>query len=194
MSYNPLKHNRQSIRLPGWDYTACAAYFVTLCTCRRQCIFGEVVAGRMFLNEWGRIVQKEWIRSEEIHHEVSLGAYIVMPNHLHAIVLMNRATSRLTATRLGFHSDRQHVGRSTSIRIEWPQRRKSQSLGSLIAGFKASVTRRINQTRRLPGDKVWQRNYWERILRSRQEYKAAERYIRDNPAVWYRDRNHPDYL
>lgn len=86
MPYNPNQHHRRSIRLPGYDYAQAGAYFVTICTNQRECLFGEVVDGEMRLNEYGRVVEDEWFASACIRCEIELDAFIVMPNHIHGIV------------------------------------------------------------------------------------------------------------
>jgi REP-associated tyrosine transposase len=86
MKFDPQKHRRRSIRLHGYDYSSPAAYFITICTDNRQVLFGEVVGGQMRRNSYGEIVQEEWFRSATIRKEISLDAWIVMPNHVHGIV------------------------------------------------------------------------------------------------------------
>ena len=88
MPYNPAIHHRRSVRLRGYDYTQSGAYFVTLVTQWRACLFGEIVAGEMVLNPLGESVREEWLRSAEIRRELGLDTFIVMPNHLHGIVVI----------------------------------------------------------------------------------------------------------
>lgn len=89
MGYTPEKHHRQSIRLKGYDYAQAGAYFITLCTHGREYLFGEVVNGVMRLNEWGTIVREEWIKTAVLRPRVVLDAFVVMPNHLHGIIVLN---------------------------------------------------------------------------------------------------------
>lgn len=86
MKYNPEIHDRNSIRLKGYDYYSDGFYFVTICTHKRQCLFGEIVNDEMVLNEYGKIIAEEWIKSSEIRQEIELDEWIVMPNHFHAII------------------------------------------------------------------------------------------------------------
>lgn len=88
MKYNPDKHHRRSIRLPGYDYSQSGAYFVTICAYQRQCLFGNVVDGRMVLNQYGAIVADEWQKSSVIRQEIELDGWMVMPNHFHGIVII----------------------------------------------------------------------------------------------------------
>jgi len=88
MVYNPDMHHRRSIRVKGYDYSSAGAYFVTLCTRNRQCLFGEIVGGEMCLNAMGKIVAEEWVKTGLIRQENELDAWVVMPNHLHGIVMV----------------------------------------------------------------------------------------------------------
>ncbi|OGF57589.1 MAG: hypothetical protein A2Z21_06155 [Candidatus Fraserbacteria bacterium RBG_16_55_9] len=183
MMYDLQKHHRRSIRLKGYDYRQSGAYFVTLCTRERECLFGEVTDGEMALNEYGRLVHDEWLRSAEIRDEIQMDQFVVMPNHLHGIVIITRdpvGTTGLVGAIgwVGAH------GRA-------PLRRVPKSLGSLIAGFKPIVAKRINEQRCTPGLPIWQRNYYERIIRDENELSNVRCYIRENPARWEMDENHP---
>jgi REP element-mobilizing transposase RayT len=173
---------RRSIRLQGYDYSQAGAYFVTACAHNRECLFGSIENGIVTLCECGGIVQTEWIKTAEIRSEVTLDAFVVMPNHFHAILFIDNgsvgAQVVVAHTAVGAH------GRA-------PLQRSPKSLGSLMAGFKSAATKRINETRNSPGIPVWQRNYYERVIRNEEELNAIRQYIIDNPARWTEDRNHP---
>jgi putative transposase len=178
--YDP---RRRSIRLPHHDYAG-GVYFVTICAHDRVLLFGDVVDGMMVPNALGDIVLEEWIRTEEIRAEVTLDAFVVMPNHVHGIIgIVDGAT---ITDGVGAH------GRAP-LRCGIAYRRP-KSLGAFVAGFKSAVTKRINAIRGTPGGKVWQRNYWERVLRDERELHIARRYVRDNPLRWHLDRCHPDHI
>ena len=89
MFYNPKIHHRKSIRLKGYDYSQAGAYFITICCHDRVCLFGEILNNEMVLNEWGIIAQNEWIKTKEIRKNVELDVFIVMPNHIHGILIIN---------------------------------------------------------------------------------------------------------
>ena len=179
--YDPLRHHRRSIRLKGYDYTRPGAYFVTICTHDRICLFGDVVNGRMELNEYGQIVREEWFRSAEIRREIELypDEFVVMPNHLHGIVWI---------VPVGAMGPSPQPERPESTRPHGPAPR---SLASFVGGFKSAVTRQINLRRGTPGARVWQRNYYEHIIRNGRALNAIRRYIRYNPLRWEMDQNHP---
>jgi len=178
MKYDPAKHNRRSIRLEGFDYAGEGAYFVTMCVHERHMAFGEIFDGEIQLNRAGEIVREEWLRSAEIRKEVRLDWFVVMPNHFHAVVWLVGADGVRPGVRLGPTPS--------------APTRSPGSLGSVMAGFKSVVTRRINEIRRTPGAAVWQRNYYERVVRDDDELNRIRQYIIDNPAQWALDRNNPD--
>ena len=175
MKYEPEKHHRRSIRLQGYDYSQPGAYFVTICTQDRACLFGDVVNDEMELNALGVIVRKEWFRSADIRQEIKLhhDEFVVMPNHVHGIVW-------LIGDDVGAH------GRAP---LQW--QRLAKSLGSFIAGFKSAVTKCINEYRHTPGTPVWQRNYYEHVIRDDASLDRTRQYIIDNPARWAFDRENP---
>jgi REP element-mobilizing transposase RayT len=135
MPYDPQYHHRRSIRLPGYEYTQPGVYFVTLCTHERACCFGAVVDGMMQRNNLGSVVKSVWHALPRRFASVRLDAFVVMPNHLHGLV----------------------------------------------------VPRKINRLRCAPGAPVWQRNYYEHIVRHEREWHAIRRYIAENPARWAED-------
>jgi putative transposase len=174
------RHHRRSIRLPDWDYTQAGAYFVTLCTFQAECLFGQVVNGAIALNEYGQIVEEEWNNTGQLRPYVTLDTHVVMPNHFHAVIWIAdddacRGTARRAPTRRA----------PTQRQFGEPVAR---SLPTIIGAFKSAVSRRINRQRGTPGGQVWQRNYYEHIVRSERALDAIQRYIADNPARWELDR------
>ena len=167
-------HHRRSIRLRGYDYTSPGAYFVTITTWERGCLFGAVVPTGMVLNDLGDIVASEWRRTAEIRPEIRLDEFVVMPNLMHALIVIRD---------VGAH------GRAPLRTGNQPvvPTRQPRSVGSLIAGFKSAATRRVNEARNTPGVPVWQRNYYERIIRDDEELDRVRQYILDNPAKWNED-------
>ena len=169
---------RRSIRLKGYDYTQAGGYFVTVCTQNRECLFGEIADGEMVLNEYGTIVADEWRKTAQIRNEIELGEWVVMPNHMHGIVIIISGNDR----------------RGTARRAPTEQFGKpvSGSLPTIIRSFKSAVTRRINELRNTAGAKLWQRNYYEHIIRNDDEYNQIVRYIRHNPINWNDDKLNDD--
>ncbi len=164
---------RQSIRLRNYDYASVGAYFITLVTRDRKCWFGEIVDGQMLLNPYGRIVREEWEKSARIRNEIDLDAFVIMPNHIHGICFITDRPDRAT-------------GRSP-LQLG-PARR---SLGAFIGGFKSAVTKRINELQGSSGVSLWQRNYFEHVIRNENSLEHIREYILNNPARWEFDRENP---
>lgn len=170
-------YHRQSLRLVGHDYTE-GAYFVTICAFQRELLFGDVEDDEVFLNTLGCIVEDEWLSTAEIRPNVRLDSYVTMPNHFHAILTLDR---QCRGDLLGRPSTINHV---ETPRLKGPQR---GSLGALMAQFKRITTIKINRVRELPHDHVWQRNYFERIIRHEKMLNAFRQYIDLNPLRWAKD-------
>ena len=195
MIYDRDKHHRQSIRLRTYDYSQAGAYFLTLCAWNRECLFGDIIDGNICLNEQGRTVMEEWSRSTAIRREIELDEFIVMPNHIHGIILIHHVGA--DGVRPEFNA--RHIaganGRSPlQIRNEPIVCMKPKSLSSFMAGFKSVVTKRINEQRLSPGSPVWQRNYYEHIIRNPEEMQRIREYIQNNPMKWEMDENNPDRI
>jgi REP element-mobilizing transposase RayT len=173
MRYNRDLHHRRSIRLKGYDYRSAGAYAVTTCVNGRELSLGRVVDGEMELSDLGRVAAESWTWLEEQYPYVSLDAWVVMPNHLHGIIVI--------------HDDDGDGGRGGSRTA--PTKRKP--LGRLIGAFKTVSTKRINQVRDTPGARFWQRNYYEKIIRNERQLHALRRYIMDNPRQWALDSENP---
>ncbi len=150
---------------------------MTICTHRRECIFGKIEDGEMNLNQVGTIVRDEWLRSDRVRREICLDAFLVMPYHLHGVVLI--------LTDCGSHGiGRKGEGdRRSPLQPRGPGRR---SLSSFIGGFKASCTRSINDCPGMASTSVWQRNYYEHVIRSDRALNAIRHYIETNPLKWAR--------
>ena len=191
MKYSRERQRRQSLRLPNYDYASSGAYFITLCTHERRYLFGEIMGGQMQLIPLGRIAQEEWVRSTQIRREVLLDAAVIMPNHVHGIVVIDAAIigGAVGATgRSPLQAGRSLQETPRVVRPGPPAR----SLPAFVAGFKSATTRRINEARalctRLP---VWQRNYYEHIIRNPGELHRIREYIVQNPARWPEDLENP---
>jgi len=184
---SPL-HHRRSIRLKGYDYTRAGAYFVTICTKDRACLFGDVADGVMRLNQMGHIVRQCWLAIPDHVPPVLLDEFVVMPNHVHGIIVImpthivgaRHAVGATHASPLQNHD--------TPTRPRGPQR---QSVGSIVGSFKSAATKRINEQRGTPGAPVWQRDYFEHIIRNDESLNRIREYILNNPLQWALDRENP---
>lgn len=181
-----MERHRRSVRLRGFDYRSAGAYFVTICAYQREHIFREIKHGEMVLNEAGRIVAYEWVKTTDLRPYVDIDEFVVMPNHFHGILwVLDRSDGRGTARR--------GVLQYAPTRFRSP----TVGIGAIVRGFKSAVTNRIHSMNPLFGG-VWQRNYYERIIRTDAELQAVRQYIRDNPRNWGDDperavaRSNPD--
>lgn len=198
------RYHRRSIRLKGYDYTQPGAYFVTVVTQDRVCLFGEIVDGRMRLNSPGKIVYEEWFRTARLRPYVELrpDEFIVMPNHIHGIIrivdiidddnVVGARRRPVGARRRPVGARRRRAPTTTSgTTLEQFGRPVPGSIPTIIRAFKSATTRRINEWRGTPGARVWQRNYWEHIVRNEKALERIRRYIMTNPARWQMDRENP---
>jgi len=186
MKDNPNLHHRRSIRLKGYDYTQAGEYFLTLCTQERACLFGSIQDEVVKLSEFGEIVKEEWLRTALLRPDVELDDFVIMPNHLHGILALCRGTSRRDEKSLvGAYGNTPQRGKGI------PFRSPSGTVGAIIRGFKAASTKRINGLRCTPGAPVWQRNYYEHVVRSEKDLERIREYIRLNPTRWPQDEENP---
>jgi REP element-mobilizing transposase RayT len=181
------EHHRRSIRLKGYDYSSRGAYFVTLVTHQRREIFGQIVDGDIRMSSLGQIVKNEWMRSNNVRREIRLNEdeFVVMPNHIHGIVWI--------VDPVGADNVVDNVGGAGRGVCHTPQRtpvpkRMPKSLSSFIAGFKAAVTSRAGKEFNIHS--IWQRNYYEHIIRNDRELMNIWQYIDNNPVRWQEDRDH----
>lgn len=167
-NYDPKKHHRRSIRLKGYNYSSEGFYFITICTEGRRCLFGTIINGKMVLNDYGKIVDNEWQNTIKIRNgDVVLHEYVIMPNHIHAIIQIHRGVSHTP-------NEISHTPNEVS---HTPFQSPSKTLGAIIRGFKGAVSKQI-------GKSIWQRNYYESIINDKQAFENISKYIRNNPAKW----------
>jgi REP element-mobilizing transposase RayT len=181
------KYRISSTRLQRWNYGWNAPYFVTLCAKDRECYFGKIVHGEMQLSEIGKIVESEWEKTFEMRPDMHLqmGAYVVMPNHFHAIIIIgeNDYNQRNIDGGAGGR-DAMHCVSTPSTPSQNQFGPQSKNLASIIRGFKIGVTKRAHQI--LPGF-AWQSRYHDHIIRNRESFQKIETYIQQNPANWAED-------
>ena len=170
--------HRRSIRLPGYDYTSTGAYFVTLLVHQRQHLFGTLANGEVQLTAWGRLAQTEWCRLPERFHGILIDTFVIMPDHLHAILWIN--TTAMRSSQEARHPTLLKMDGSSPA-SPLPNPPPPGSLGAVIGAYKATTARLINGLRHSPGSPVWQRNYFERIIRDEDELSRIYDYILSNP-------------
>jgi len=175
--YNPDNHHRRSIRLRDYDYREEGVYFVTICTLQRQCLLGDALGGEIQLNHFGLAVEECWEAIPSHFRGVELDGFVVMPNHVHGIIVL---VDSMQGDRARHASP-----------LHFQPRSQSGSLGTIVGSFKSAATRRINDSQGTHGQPVWQRNYYERIIRKENELNSIREYIACNPMCWPQDKNNP---
>ena len=160
-------------RLKGWDYSNPGLYFITLVSHNREYLFGKIESEQMIYSPLGEMLKSEWISSFEIREELFCHGWVIMPNHLHAIVRISKVNNE-----------------KPEIKNPGVAYRPPRSISSFVAGFKSSVTTRINQYRNTPGAPVWQPRFHDHIIRDEEEYEKILLYIQNNPRSWKEDRFH----
>ena len=188
------RHHRRSIRLKNYDYSQEGAYFVTMVTWQREYLFGEIVGGEMMLNKVGKIIEREWLELPKRLRYVELGAYMVMPNHFHGILFIHE---NVGATRQGQTMSLSGVEPLQTIMSDsidgspLPRGPKPASLGAIIAQFKSRATKRIWKFSEFKETPIWQRNYYEHIIRDEKDLQNKTDYIEANPLLWDEDNENP---
>ena len=196
MRYDPQRYHRRSIRLRGYDYTQAGAYFVTICAQNRDCLFGDIVDDDMQLNDAGRMIQTVWAELPVHYPGVGIDTFVVMPNHIHGIIVLT-----VGATPRGcpvLHDDPGHRGQArgpapTDVAVSTGR----LALPDVAQRFKSLTTARYGQGVRQDGwlpylDRLWQRNYYEHIIRNEDELRRSREYIVQNPAKWALDEENPN--
>lgn len=211
--------NRKSIRLKGYDYSQPGAYLITICTQNRACLFGEIINEKMVLNDAGIMAGNEWVDSPNRFVNIQLDEYIIMPNHFHAIleivsivgatlVVARNANDNRNDTHANNTRNDIHKNDDTSTNID----RKGQphqngppqgiapttannTLGAVVGAFQSIVTvkyiRGVKTKKWIQFDgKLWQRNYWDHIIRNEMELNNIRQYIQNNPKNWRNDKLH----
>jgi len=233
---NSYVRDRRSIRLKGYDYRLPGAYFITIVGWQRECSFGEIVDGRIQLNSIGKIIQKEWQQLVRHFPQIRLDAFVVMPNHIHGIIVIETAEaddpSLVRANRHSAEESRDtndipvdqmkgnfdgslQIGRATRpstekiratndipvdqmkgnfdgspqqiVQTRRPNGPQTNSLGAMIGQFKSLATKRIWALADINRHPIWQRNYYEHIIRDNLEYQRIVQYIENNPLQWHED-------
>ncbi|MBN2290319.1 MAG: transposase [Candidatus Glassbacteria bacterium] len=157
----PENRNRRSIRLADYDYATPGAYLVTICTWNRECLFGEIRDGKMFLNVLGDMVSRYWQAIPGHFKNVKLDEFVVMPYHIHGLLIIEDSSGEACLAPT-----------------------KGPALGAIVGAFKSSVTRVAGKTCGFTGRQLWQRNYYEHVARNEMDLDDTRRYIVDSPARW----------
>ncbi len=177
-------YRNESARAPFWDYSKEGGYFITIDTHHKKRLFGEIVNQSMILSPIGEIVREEWYKSFNIRQELFCDAFVIMPNHLHAIVRIVVVTGgELVGThgRASLQQSQPGTQQPQRIANTGVAYRTPKSISSFVAGFKSAATTRINAYRNSPAEPVWQSRFYDRIIRNLDDYRHIYDYIIKNP-------------
>ncbi|RLD36893.1 MAG: transposase [Bacteroidetes bacterium] len=206
--YNPNIHHRKSIRLKGYDYSQSGLYFVTIVCQNREHLFGKIVDDHMILNDAGIMVKNEWLKLTERFPNIQLHESIIMPNHFHLILEIVNQNENTVGATLVVAPNNDMVGQnqkeeSTDYQKWQPQGiaptenpteiQNKKTLGDIVGAFQSITTveyiRGVKTKNWKPFDKkIWQRNYWEHIIRNNKSYNTISKYIKNNPNNWDNDK------
>jgi REP element-mobilizing transposase RayT len=208
MTYNPTIHNRRSIRLQGYDYSLSGAYFLTICTYKKEHVFGEIVNGEIKLNLIGQYALQQWNKIPQRFPIVELEEFIIMPNHIHGIIIIRNGRCEgldygPPNSKRDSLSDRRGEGSDNTPRIppkvslsdpsplhqNQPQSNGTRpgSVGAIVQNFKSSTSRKINTMPGMKNIKIWQVNYYDHIIRNEEDHARIVEYIQKNPVQWDQD-------
>jgi REP element-mobilizing transposase RayT len=172
-----MRQNRKQIRLPYFDYALSGSYYITICSQKKRCIFSEINNDTIRLLPLGKILDEEWRKTSELRPSVAIDDFVIMPNHIHAIITLTdgKGTNDIPDTDSPFRS----FGGS-----------EKDSVSSIVAHVKSIVTKRARKELGIT-DEIWQRSFYEHIIRDDKDMRRIRDYIRINPIEWRIDHEHP---
>jgi putative transposase len=199
MAYDPRVHHRRSIRLRGYDYAGGGAYFITICTQAKKCLFGEIIEGEMALNDVGRLVWQIWNELPQRFGQLVLNAVQIMPNHLHGIlVLPGPGLEPGLASATGAPVVQPSPTNNVGVGLALPKGTASgspisgrTSMGDAVGAFKSICTIAVSRLMSHPGARLLQENFYEHIIRDVGELEMIRDYIVHNPQRWWEDPENP---
>ncbi len=210
-----MNRRKNTLRLKSYDYSWSGAYFITICSYKKENIFGEIKNGLMHLNDFGKIIQNCWHQIPENHKNVKLDDFVIMPNHIHGIIWIVGAIHespnvtqaihespdaiqtihKLSETNQAVHeSHKDNSSQNNGVIRELPLRieRRKMLLSKIIGKFKMNSSRKINNICNSKGSHVWQRGYYDHIIRNDDDLNNTKLYIQNNPSNWDKDKNNLD--
>jgi putative transposase len=210
--FDPKIHHRRSIRLKEYDYAQPGGYYITIVAWQREYLFGEIVNGEMMLSSFGIVASQQWEKLTKRFKNIELGAYMIMPNHMHGIIVISdgRGTAEnpkdfdgestrraLTMDGRGTAENPKNLDDESTRRApttEQFQKPVKGSIPTIVRSYKSAVSYRINLMRRSDGVPVWQRNYYEHVIRNEKDLQNKTEYIQANPLLWEQDDENPGHV
>jgi putative transposase len=186
MKYNSDIHHRRTIRLQGYDYSQKGGYFVTIVTQNRECLFGNIEKGKMVLSKAGDMIRQIWCELPDTFFNIKLDEFIIMPNHIHGIIIVKASFVKKDKDEKSAY--RKGAGTRPAF--------SGITIGDIVGSFKSITTHKYilgvkNYKWIRFYKKLWQRNYWEHIIRNDNELNSIREYIINNPLKWEIDEENP---
>ncbi len=184
------KYRIPSARLPAWDYSSNAAYFITICTTNREYFFGEIIDGKMQLSETGKMANHFWLEIPNHFLFVTLDEFVVMPNHIHGIIVIDKPVDNNGGNVAGNVTNVDNVAGNVINQIKpLPHPRfhnqGKNTISAMVGSFKSAVTKCCNENKFPFG---WQSRFHDHIIRDNDEFIRIRNYIINNPANWKEDK------
>ena len=197
--YNPKIHHRRSIRLKGYDYSQSGLYFITICCQDRRCRFGKVVNGEMILSDFGKIAYNEWAALQERFPNFDLDVFQIMPNHMHGIIVITHNMARTDGPNIPHIPVREPLavcqniqnGEILAVSPTCDDTSNLITVGAIVGAYKSIVNNKcldLCKAQNTKMGKLWQRNYYEHIIRNERAYSNISKYILENPIKWDGDK------
>jgi len=177
---DPFHYYRRSLRLRKHHYARGGVYFVTLCARERECLFGEITGVEMRLSDCGKIIRDEWLHTETTRQNVLLDAYVIMPNHIHGVIILTSGIAAEKRRPTWFNAD-----------LERARAAVPDSVAAVLTQFKSITTQRIRALTEARTETVWQDQHTEQRIWSEQILERIREYIASNPTLWDQDENNP---
>lgn len=180
------KYRIPSTRLKNWDYGSNAAYFITICTQDRQHFFGTIANAEMRLNEIGQLAEKYWMEIPIHFPFIELGNFVIMPNHVHGILIMNKMDAMLSVDTLHCNVSTGNTPNNKNEQMAYISP-KSGTISTIIRSYKSVVSK---NARIIHADFGWQSRFYDHIIRNKQSFENIQKYISNNPLHWEKERFH----
>jgi REP element-mobilizing transposase RayT len=177
-------HRKSSPRKRDFDYSQPGAYFITICTQNKMHLFGEIVEEEMILNPIGKIILGCWYDLLKYYSNLELDQFIIMPNHVHGIIVIKAPVG--TGLALSKYAEKESTKPDSPRAVP-----TNQTLSNIVGRFKSVSTIQVNKFRSTPGTPIWQRSFFDRILRNENEWNRVRKYILQNPLNWNSDSENP---
>ncbi len=186
------KLHRQSTRLKDYDYSQAGGYFVTIVIQNRKCLFGEIEDGEIKLSSFGKIINFHWNNIPQHFPYVKLDEFIIMPNHIHGIInIIENNVGAMHSIEKSYKNG--NIVQENASPLQ-PIGTKPRSLSAVIQNYKSVTCREINRVRKSQGKKLWQRSFYDHVIRNETELNNIREYIIYNTVRWDRDKENPDRL